>query len=106
MIWLSKHGSPGATGGNQYPGVSKEQKRQFWQKYCDIFDGLMQDTDETSIFETPLATLIEKNHRVVSYVSDYIEFTDTSSLAENAAFIQNAFDGVNRRDEEVFRFRA
>lgn len=92
VIWLSKHGSPSATGNDQYPGVSKEQKHQFWKKYCHIFDGMMQATNETSIFLTPLGTLIEKNHRVISYVSDYMEFSQNSELAENAVFIQNTYD--------------
>lgn len=93
VIWLSKHGSPTATGQSQYPGVTPAQKHQFWDKYCHIFDGLLQHANETSIFTTPLSDMIEKNHRIVSYVSDYAEFTQLSPLALDAANIQNAFDG-------------
>lgn len=101
VIWLSKHGSTTATGQDQYPGVSPAQKQQFWNKYLDAFDGLLIDTHNSSIFATPMAELIRRNHRVISFVSDYEEFTQSSRLAYDAAYIQNEFvegDGVFREE--------
>jgi hypothetical protein len=96
VIWLSKHGSTTDTGEEQYPGVTLEQKKQFWDAYCQIFHGLLMQqhtNDNTSIFTNSVADLINKNHRVISYVSDYREFTQASSLALDAALVQNTFDG-------------
>ena len=92
VLWLSKHGSTTATGQHAYPGVSPAQKQQFWKKYTTMFDGLLLQTNESSIFETPLAQLIERNHRVISFVSDYAEFTQSSMQALDAAKIQNVYD--------------
>ncbi|CAB9521528.1 PI-PLC X domain-containing protein 1 [Seminavis robusta] len=101
VIWLSKHGSTSATGQDQYPGVSPGQKEQFWNKYTSIFSGLMQATNETSIFETPVAELIGRNHRLVTFASDYQEFAQSSPLAMDAAQIQNSFDGGDGVFEEA-----
>jgi hypothetical protein len=98
VIWLSKHGSTTDTGQAQYPGVTPQQKQQFWNMYCHMFQGLLQSTNETSIFTTSVADLIRNNHRVISYVSDYQQFTQASSpqlksFALDAATIQNTYDG-------------
>lgn len=92
VLWLSKHGSTTATGQHAYPGVSPTQKQQFWRKYTSMFDGLLLQTNESSIFDTPVAQLIERNHRVISFVSDYAEFTQSSTQAMDAAKIENAYD--------------
>ena len=99
VLWLSKHGSTTATGQSAYPGVSPAQKQQFWNKFTTIFDGLLLQTNESSIFDTPLAQLIQRNHRVIAFVSDYAEFTQSSPQALDAANIQNEYDD----GEGVFR---
>jgi hypothetical protein len=62
---------------------------------------MLQDTNETSIFENSLADLIEKNHRIISFVSDYAEFTDSSKYAMDAAKIQNEYDEKDGVFDEV-----
>jgi hypothetical protein len=100
VLWLSKHGSTSDTGNAQYPGVSPGAKRVLWKHFLDIFDGILLDTRESSIHETSVATLVERNHRFVVYASDYEEFTDQSPFALDAQNIQNTwFGGVGAFDE-------
>ena len=96
VLWLSKHGSVSATGDDQYPGVSIPDKLKIWQQYLEIFDGLLLNTTESSIHKSTLADLISRNHRVVTYATDHVEFTNSSELALDAKNIQNyyALDGV------------
>lgn len=95
VLWLSKHGSTTATGKHAYPGVSPAHKHQFWDKFTTIFDGLLLQTNQSSIFETPMAQLIQRNHRVVAFISDYKEFTNSSDVALDAAKIQNVYDDAD-----------
>jgi hypothetical protein len=103
MIWLSKHGNPQATGEDQYPGVTKEQKKEIWTSYLDIFDGLLMDTRVSGIHKTPVSVLLERNHRVVTFATDYVDFTESSPWAlDAAATIQNTYengDGIFRGTE-------
>jgi hypothetical protein len=59
----------------QYPNVSIEQKRAFWLDIVDIFHGLTLDFTQSSLNETTVRTLIDRNHRAVFYVTDYEEMT-------------------------------
>lgn len=70
-----------------------------WQSYSAIFDGLLLDTRESSIHTTPVADLIHRGHRLVTFVSDYAEFTDSSPFALNGAKIQNYYKGGGVFDE-------
>jgi len=104
VVWLSKHGSTTATGQSAYPGVTTAEKQQFWKKFIAIFDGLLLHTTESSIFNTSMAQLIERNHRVIAFVSDYEEFTQHSPHALDAAVIQNVYDdgeGVFRTEQLI-----
>jgi hypothetical protein len=75
VMWLSKHGNECATGEEQYPSVSVEQKQEFWAEILTVFDGLAVDFSETKLNETSLSTMVERNHRAVFYVADYVEMT-------------------------------
>jgi len=104
MLWLSRDGNPTATGHRQYPDVSREQKQGLWKDYLEIFDGLLLDSRDASIFKTPLEEMLTKNYRVVTWASDYKEFTNWSPFALNAARIQNRFDagkGVFSEDKTL-----
>lgn len=92
MIWLSKHGSPQATGGDQYTGVTKEQKKEIWTSYMTIFDGLLMDARVSGIHTTPVSVLVERNHRVITLATDYVEFTESSPWALDAAMIHNTYE--------------
>ena len=99
VLWLSRHGSTGSTGNDQYPKVTPDEKQQMWQSYSTMFDGLLLDTRESSIHTTPVADLIRRGHRVVTFVSDYKEFTDSSPFALDGAKIQNYHKGGGVFDE-------
>ena len=92
ILWLSKHGNPQATGDDQYPGVTKEEKKKIWTNYQNIFEGMLFDASVSDIHETPLAVLLQRNHRVITFATDYDEFTQSSSLAIDAARIQNRYE--------------
>ena len=79
VMWLSKHGSACATGEEQYPHVSVEQKQTFFKEILDIFNGVVVDYSITKLNETTINTMLERNHRVVLYTSDYVEVTGYSS---------------------------
>lgn len=89
VLWVSKHGSECATGQDQYPEVSVEQKRQHWSEIMEIFDGLLTDFSVTRINETSIEEMLRRDHRVVIYASDYVEFTDTSRFALDGCLVDN-----------------
>lgn len=74
-MWLSKHGNTCATGQDQYPNVSIDQKRSFWAEILDVFQGLAVDFSQTRLNETSLSSMVDRDHRAVFYVSDYLEMT-------------------------------
>uniref|UniRef100_A0A6B2L5C7 Phosphatidylinositol-specific phospholipase C X domain-containing protein n=1 Tax=Arcella intermedia TaxID=1963864 RepID=A0A6B2L5C7_9EUKA len=88
-LWLSKHGSPCATGEDQYPGVTVDQKRAFWSQLEQIMSGVLVNAQRFPINETTIGTLVANNNRVVVYASDYILFTGSSPYATDACLIDN-----------------
>jgi len=108
MIWLSREGNPTATGQDQFPKVSQEQKHKLWSNYLEIFDGLLMDSRDSSIFETQLDEMVAKNYRVVTFMADYKEFTGSSPFSLNAARIENHYDagdGVFSEEETLQKHR-
>lgn len=99
VLSLSKHGDTSATGDAQYPDVSPEDKAKWWHEYLSIFDGLLLDTRVSSIYTTSVADLLRRNHRVVTFASDYVEFTGESPFALDGARIQNYCHGSGVFDE-------
>jgi hypothetical protein len=93
VLWLSQHGNPSTTGDDQFPGVTSEEKEIFWQSYLEILDGVLLDRRESSIFETPVVELIKRQHRVITFASDYQQLTRSSPYALDARNIQNRYDG-------------
>jgi len=83
----------GATGGRQYPGISVDEKLNMWKEVETIFDGVLLDTRISSVGRTPIRALVERNHRLVVYASDYDEFTNASPYALDGAFIDNFWRG-------------
>ena len=92
VLWMSQHGNTAATGKDQYPGVPVDSKQHLWKQFVQIFDGLLLDTRESSIWTDTLHKLIGRNHRLVVFVSDYVEMTEQSPLALDARKIQNTWD--------------
>ena len=43
VLWLSKHGSPCATGEEQYPNTTVQEKQAYWEQILTIFSGLLPD---------------------------------------------------------------
>jgi hypothetical protein len=79
VMWLSKHGNNCATGNDQYPYVTVEQKQAFWAEILDVFAGVAVDFRDTRLNETSIATMVERNHRAVFYVADYVQMTGYSA---------------------------
>lgn len=90
VMWVSKHGNNCATGDDQYPFVTVAQKRDYWAEILQIFDGLAVDFSVTKLNETSINTMLERNHRAVFYVADYVEMTgyaeDMAGGAESSSY--------------------
>eukprot|EP00051_Salpingoeca_urceolata_P020695 m.313558 g.313558 ORF g.313558 m.313558 type:complete len:475 (+) comp19664_c0_seq6:4703-6127(+) len=89
VMWFSRHGNTETTGNDQYPGVSQADKLAFWSQVEKLFAGLLFDTRQSSLNTTTMSELLVRNHRAVVFVSDYAEFTNSSSLAIDARQIDN-----------------
>ena len=100
ILFVSREGNPSATGPDQYPDVTSEQKHAIWDNFTDIFDGLLIHTDEANVFSDSVASLIQRNYRVVPFVADYHDFTMSSPFALDAARIQNIWNEGSVFDEE------
>lgn len=79
VMWLSKHGNECATGEDQYPQVTVEQKQEFWGKILGVFEGVSVDFSQTRLNETSLSEMVSRGHRAVFYVADYLEMTGYST---------------------------
>lgn len=89
VMWLSKHGSTGAVGKDQYPETPIEAKQKFWSEIESIFSGIIVDFAQTKINETSIDDMIARNQRAVFYVADYEEFTGFSRFALDSRLIDN-----------------
>ena len=88
-FWISRHGGQCNTA---FPGVSNKTKQKFFADVVDIFDGLLFDRRTDVLNETRIGDLIDRNHRVLLYVSDGKEpssFTGGSPFAYNGCSIDN-----------------
>ena len=85
VMWLSKHGNECATGQDQYPNVSIEQKQAFWAEILSVFDGLVVDFRQSKLNETSINVMLERNHRAVFYVADYEEMTSFTYMSSSDA---------------------
>jgi len=92
VVWISKHGNEKATGNDQYPNVPIKTKQSFWSSIESMFQGLLLDTTVSSVNETTLSQLVDRNHRLVVWASDYVETTNTSRYALDGARIDNPCD--------------
>ena len=101
VLWLSKHGVPRATGEDQYPGASIEDKHRFWTEYCRLFHGLLIDTTVSQFNSTPFGELIRRSHRVVTFATDYVQFTNSSKYAIDGSNINNWVRGEGAFEEEI-----
>lgn len=87
-MWLSRHGSPCATGEDQYPSTPMEAKTALWGQIEATFGDMM--TGGVRLNETSVQTMISNNQRAVFYVADYNEMTGGSSdKALDACLIDN-----------------
>jgi hypothetical protein len=100
VIYLSRRGETDAVGNEAYPNTSVEEKRYFWENYLDIFEEMLFDTSVSNYRITPMATLLERNHRVVTFVGDYDIFTNTSRFAYDAKHIENEYNADCFHEEE------
>jgi len=89
VLWMSKHGSECATGNDQYPNVSVDDKQAFWAEIVDLMDPVLMDHSVSTMSITPISTLLERSHRLAIYAVDYEEFTG-GEQAPNGRF---ALDG-------------
>lgn len=110
VLWLSRHGNECSTGNDQYPDVPDTAKRVFWDEINHLFDGLIFDQSQGLLNATTLATMKQRNQRVVFYVADYARFTGNSSKAIDACQIDNKLgDSVANENATFFnlleRFR-
>lgn len=103
VIWTSKHGDPCATGENQYPTVPIAEKQKFWASIEALFSGLLLDTTQSILNETPFSELIKRNHRVVFFTSDYAEFTTQSKYATDACLLDNALPASVDREVQSYQ---
>ena len=87
VLWLSEHGEPHLTGPDQFPGVSREAKTQFWGSILEVFEDLAIPGNQV---KSPIGDLVARDKRVLFAISDYAEFTGNSELALDAGkFLNN-----------------
>jgi len=89
VIWFSKHGNPCATGDDQYPGVTIEEKQTFWKLVEQTLGDLIINVRQYPLNETTIGKLIEQNHRIAIFASDYVQFTNSSPNAMNGCNVDN-----------------
>lgn len=109
VLWVSKHGSECATGNDQYPNTTIAQKQQYWNDIQEVFNGVLVNNAETFVNSTSIKDMITRNHRVLIYATDYVEFTDSSIFALNGCLINNQLgpgvsDEVNGKKWEEGQF--
>ncbi len=92
VIHLSRRGNVDAVGDDAYPNTSIEEKQMFWSNYVNIFEGMLFDTSVSDYRTTPVGRLIEMNHRLVTFATDYQQFTGGSDLAYDAKVMKNEYD--------------
>eukprot|EP01126_Amoeba_proteus_P043054 TRINITY_DN4700_c0_g1_i20.p1 TRINITY_DN4700_c0_g1~~TRINITY_DN4700_c0_g1_i20.p1 ORF type:complete len:325 (+),score=61.46 TRINITY_DN4700_c0_g1_i20:547-1521(+) len=81
VIWISKHGGACDKGNDQYPGVSVQTKRDYWEQILQLFSGLVLDTSRFSVNTSTIIDLVASNQRLVIYAADWEEFTGNSTFA-------------------------
>jgi len=89
VIWLSKHGSPCATGNDQYPDVPAKVKLDFWNNILSLFSTLVVNVKKTPINSTSINDLLSLNTRVIFYATDYVQFTGNSDYALDGCLVDN-----------------
>ena len=95
VVWVSKHGNACATGTKQYPGVSIDAKRAFWQQFETLFADTLIDTTVTPVNTTSLALLDARGTRLLALAADWVEFTDSSRFAlDSCASLDNQLPDV------------
>jgi len=107
VIWLSRDGNTDSISNDAYPSVSLEEKQTFWSAYLNVFRGLLFDTSISDYTETPMSELLLTNQRIITFTSDYEEFTNSSKYAYDAKKISNFFhaDGVFDEESTIKRQR-
>ena len=109
VLWVSKHGSQCAVGQDQYPNTTIAQKQQYWNDIMAVFDGVLVNTAETFVNTTSIKDMVARNHRVLIYATDYIEFTGSSPYALDGCLINNQLgpgvsDEINAKKWEEQQF--
>lgn len=99
VVWTSKHGSQSAVGDDAFPGVDDADKQALWAQVVELFADTIVDHTVTLINETTIDQMVARGHRAVFYVSDYARFTANSTLALDAALIDNEL-GSSVTEEE------
>jgi hypothetical protein len=99
---MTKHGSEQAVGNDAYPGVSVEDKRAFFDQFLQVMDGVVIDTSVTKINETTIKEMLERNHRLVPFVGDYVEFTDSSVHAVDGLLMDNNLGSSVDNEESAY----
>ena len=90
VLWVSKHGNNDATGDDAYPGVTVAEKQDWWARIEDVFAGVLVDFRISRLNETRVADMVQRNHRVAIYASDWAEMTGESPFALDARLIDNS----------------
>jgi hypothetical protein len=104
VMWLSKHGSECAVGNDAYPNVSIATKQAFWDSIATLYADKIVDFAVTPINSTSLRDMVAANQRVVFYVSDYAEFTNSSTKALDGCSIDNRLPPcANNNATEAFK---
>lgn len=102
VMWLSKHGSTCAVGDDAYPNVTISEKQNWWNNIVNLYDGILTDFSISPINTTSIGTMLSRNHRLVLYVSDYVEMTSSSKFALDACLIDNRLGpGMNNELESA-----
>lgn len=102
VVWFSRHGSVSDRGESAYPNTPISAKLQFWRIVEEIFDGVLIDTSVSDYRTTEIKELVARNHRLVPFVSDYEEFTDSSVHGYDSKCINNEDRGGIFHEVETY----
>lgn len=109
VIMVSKHGSPCASGNHAYPGISQAEKMKFWSDIEGLFGSLLID-NSSPVNTTAISEMVENGQRVLMYVSDYTEFTNSSPKAVDGCLVDsnspvNVLDEVSSFNDTMMKLK-
>lgn len=93
VLYITRHGNACLKGHDQYPGVTRAQKRVFWESLTGVFgDYLVPASMITASYDD----VVRAGHRIYAFLADHVEMTNSSRLGIDACVHVNNTGGGGR----------